>query len=160
MQNSGVVDPLDSELSDSKSEAFRLSSFINHKFNSKHTLRSGFTLSHIKEKNTLSFAEKNDNGTLSTSKDEINGTVNVFQSYVQWKYRMTENFTLNSGLHFLHFGKTNSSAIEPRLGLNYELNNVHSLSFGAGLHSRAEQLPLYLTKDATNTNFLNTNLNT
>jgi hypothetical protein len=158
LQNSGVVGPLESELFDSKSEAFRLSSFINHKFNSKHTLRSGFTLSHLKEKNTLSFTDKNDDGTLSTSKDEINGTANVFQSYVQWKYRMTENFTLNSGLHFLHFGKTNSSAIEPRLGLNYKLNNVHSLSFGAGLHSRAEQLPLYLTKDATNTNFLNTNL--
>ena len=158
LQNSGVVDPLDSKLFDSKSEAFRLSSFINHKFNSKHTLRSGFTLSHLKEKNTLSFTDKNDDGTLSTSKDEINGTANVFQSYVQWKYRMTENFTLNSGLHFLHFGKTNSSAIEPRLGLNYKLNNVHSFSFGAGLHSRAEQLPLYLTKDATNTNFLNTNL--
>ena len=157
-QNSGVVGPLESESFDSKSEAFRLSSFINHKFNSKHTLRSGFTLSHLKEKNTLSFTDKNDDGTLSTSKDEINGTANVFQSYVQWKYRMTENFTLNSGLHFLHFGKTNSSAIEPRLGLNYKLNNVNSLSFGAGLHSRAEQLPLYLTKDATNTNFLNTNL--
>ena len=157
-QNSGVVGPLESESFDSKSEAFRLSSFINHKFNSKHTLRSGFTLSHLKEKNTLSFTDKNDDGTLSTSKDEINGTANVFQSYVQWKYRMTENFTLNSGLHFLHFGKTNSSAIEPRLGLNYKLNNVHSLSFGAGLHSRAEQLPIYLTKDATNTNFLNTNL--
>ena len=157
-QNSGVVGPLESESFDSKSEAFRLSSFINHKFNSKHTLRSGFTLSHLKEKNTLSFTDKNDDGTLSTSKDEINGTANVFQSYVQWKYRMTENFTLNSGLHFLHFGKTNSSAIEPRLGLNYKLNNVHSLSFGAGLHSRAEQLPLYLTKDATNINFLNTNL--
>ena len=40
-----------------------------------------------------------------TSKDEINGTANVLQSYVQWKYRMTENFTLNSGLHLLHFGK-------------------------------------------------------
>jgi hypothetical protein len=157
-QNSSVVGPLESESFDSKSEAFRLSSFINHKFNSKHTLRSGFTLSHLKEKNTLSFTDKNDDGTLSTSKDEINGTANVFQSYVQWKYRMTENFTLNSGLHFLHFGKTNSSAIEPRLGLNYKLNNVHSFSFGAGLHSRAEQLPLYLTKDATNTNFLNTNL--
>jgi hypothetical protein len=158
LQNSGAVDPLDSELFDSKSEAFRLSSFINHKFNSKHTLRSGFTLSHLKEKNTLSFTDETDDGTLSTSQDEINGTANVFQSYVQWKYRMTENFTLNSGLHFLHFGKTNSSAIEPRLGLNYKLNNVHSLSFGAGLHSRAEQLPIYLTKDATNTNFLNTNL--
>jgi hypothetical protein len=158
LQNTGVVDPLDSELFDSKSEAFRLTSFINHKFNSKHTLRSGFTLSHLKEKNTLSFTDKNDDGTLSTSKDEINGTANVFQSYVQWKYRMTENFTLNSGLHFLHFGKTNSSAIEPRLGLNYKLNNVHSFSFGAGLHSRAEQLPIYLSKDATNTNFLNTNL--
>ena len=158
MQNSGAVDTLDSELFDSKSEAFRLSSLINHKFNSKHTLRSGFTLSHIKEKNTLSFTDQNDDGTLSTSKDEINGSANVFQSYVQWKYRITENFTLNSGLHFLHFGKTNSSAIEPRLGLNYKLNNVHSLSFGAGLHSRAEQLPIYLSKDATNTNFLNTNL--
>ena len=79
MQNNGVVDPLDSKLFDSKSEAFRLTSFINHKFNSKHTLRSGFTLSHLKEKNTISFTDKNNDGTLSTSKDEINGTANVLK---------------------------------------------------------------------------------
>ena len=64
MQNSGAVDTLDSELLDSKSEAFRLSSFINHKFNSKHTLRSGFTLSHLKENNILIITDKKDKGRL------------------------------------------------------------------------------------------------
>ena len=158
VENNGIIDPLYSELFDSKIEAFRLSSFINHKFNSKHTLRSGFTLSHIKENTTLKFSDETDDGTLTSEANAIKGNSNIFQSYVQWKYRMTESITLNSGLHFLHFGKTNSNAIEPRLGLNYKINNKHSLSFGAGLHSRAERLNTYLLKDATDTNFINTNL--
>ena len=52
----------------------------------------------------------------------------------------------------------NAAQTTMALGLNYKLNNKHSLSFGAGLHSRAERLSTYLVKADANTQFLNTNL--
>lgn len=157
-KNNGVIDPLSGSEFDSKIEAFRLSSFINHKFNAKHTIRTGLTLSNIKEKTISYHIGSNEMGDLVPTNDKANGNSNVFQSYFQWKYRATDKFTLNSGLHLLHFARTNSSALEPRIGLNYKLNNKHSLSFGAGLHSRAERLSTYLIKADANDQFLNTNL--
>lgn len=157
-KNNGVIDPLKGSEFDSKIEALRLSSFINHKFNAKHTIRTGVTLSHLKEKTISYHTGSNDIGHLVPTNDKVDGNSTIFQSYFQWKYRATDKLTLNSGLHFLHFAKTNSSAVEPRLGLNYKLNNKHSLSFGAGLHSRAERLSTYLVKADANTQFLNTNL--
>lgn len=157
-KNNGVIDPLSGSEFDSKIESFRLSSFINHKFNAKHTIRTGLTLSHLKEKTISYHIGSNAEGHLVPTNDKVSGNSNVFQSYFQWKYRATEKLTLNSGLHFLHFARTNSSAVEPRLGLNYKLNNKHSLNFGAGLHSRAERLSTYLVKADANTQFLNTNL--
>ena len=56
-KNNGVIDPLKGSEFDSKIEALRLSSFINHKFNAKHTIRTGVTLSHLKEK-TILFLQK------------------------------------------------------------------------------------------------------
>ena len=157
-KNNGIVDPLSVNRFDSKIEAFRLSSFINHKFNSKNTIRTGINLSHLKEK-TISFhTGSNDIGHLVPTKDEANGNSNIFQSYVQWKHRATEKLTLNTGIHFLHFAKTKSSAVEPRIGLNYKLNSKHSLSLGAGLHSRAERLTTYFVKADDNTQFPNKNL--
>lgn len=157
-KNNGVIDPLKGSEFDSKIEALRLSSFINHKFNAKHTIRTGVTLSHLKEKTISYHTGSNDIGHLVPTNDKVDGNSTIFQSYFQWKYRATDKLTLNSGLHFLHFAKTNSSAVEPRLGLNYKLNNKHSLSFGAGLHSRAERLSTYLVKADANAQFLNTNL--
>ena len=155
-KNNGVINPLSGSEFDSKIESFRLSSYINHKFNAKNTIRTGMTLSHLKEK-TLSF-NKVEMGDLVRTIDEVNGNSTVFQSYFQWKYRATDKLTLNSGLHFLHFAKTKSSAVEPRIGLNYKLNNKHALSFGAGLHSRAERLSTYFVKPDANAPLLNTNL--
>ncbi len=157
-KNNGVIDPLSGSEFDSKIENFRLSSFLNHKFNAKHTIRTGVTFSHSKEKTISYHIGSNDLGHLVPTNDKVNGNTNVFQSYFQWKYRATNKLTLNSGLHFLYFGRTKSSAIEPRLGLNYKLNNKHSLSLGAGLHSRAERLSTYLIKADANDQFLNTNL--
>ena len=156
--NNGVIDPLSGSEFDSKIEAFRLSSYINHKFNAKHTIRSGITLSHLKEKTISYHTGSNEEGHLVPTNDKASGNSTIFQSYFQWKYRATDKLTLNSGVHFLHFAKTNSSAIEPRLGLSYKLNNKHTLSFGAGLHSRAERLSTYFIKADSNTQFLNTNL--
>ena len=68
---------------------------------------------------------------------------NFAQAYVHAKYNITENLTMNAGMHAQRFFLNKSFSIEPRLGLKYEITNNSSLSFGYGLHSQMQPLNVY-----------------
>lgn len=150
----GISDPTSVEEFDSNLKTVRLSSFLNHKFNSKQVLRGGVVVSYIKEKTVDKSTD--DDGTIPLE-IKVDGNSTVLQSYLQWKYRITERVTLNSGLHFLHYNLTRKSSMDPRLGLDFRINSKQSINFGAGIHSRAERLAVYLLKDSSG-NFQNKDL--
>lgn len=68
---------------------------------------------------------------------------NLAQAYAHVKYNFSDKLTLNAGLHSQLFFLNNSVSVEPRLGLNYELNNQSSFSFGYGLHSQMQPINVY-----------------
>ncbi len=49
----------------------------------------------------------------------------------------------NLGVHSQYFFLNNSKAIEPRLGMIYQVNNKSSLNFGYGLHSQQQPINVY-----------------
>ena len=66
------------------------------------------------------------------------------QPYLQWRYMPNEKLTINAGLHgqvFQMEGNVDWS-LEPRFGINYQVNEKHTLSYGIGLHS--QMLPTYI----------------
>ncbi|MCK4991667.1 MAG: TonB-dependent receptor, partial [Bacteroidales bacterium] len=66
------------------------------------------------------------------------------QPYLQWKYKPSDKLTFNAGLHgqFLYLEENRSSSLEPRMGINYRINEKHTLSYGTGLHS--QMMPTYI----------------
>jgi hypothetical protein len=118
----------------------RLSTLYNYKFNARHTVQSGVIISHIREK---AKNHETDEG-IEKVYDDFNKSTNQFQSYAQWKWRLSENLTLNTGMHGLYYGFTKKYSIEPRFGLRWTYSTNKSWSFGMGLHSRAEDLYVYL----------------
>ncbi|MBT3210355.1 MAG: TonB-dependent receptor [Bacteroidetes bacterium] len=118
----------------------RLSTLYNHKLNAKHTIQSGLIISHLNEK---AKNHETDEG-IETVYDDFNKSTNQFQAYVQWKWRLYKDITINSGLHSLYYGFTKNYSIEPRFALGWEYSKNKSLSLGMGLHSRAEDLYVYL----------------
>ena len=68
------------------------------------------------------------------------GTLEAFGS---WQYRIGESIRLNTGLHFIQFYLNNNYSIEPRLGIQWNINTKHTLSAGFGIHSRKESMTLY-----------------
>ena len=46
-------------------------------------------------------------------------------------------------MHFIQFYLNNNYSLEPRLGLQWNVNPRHSLSAGFGIHSRKESMTLY-----------------
>ena len=66
----------------------------------------------------------------------------LLQVYAQWKYRITQNLTLNSGINSMFYGLSNTSSVEPRVGLNYA-KGKGSVSVAYGLHSNLQPILVY-----------------
>ncbi|SDL25301.1 Outer membrane receptor proteins, mostly Fe transport [Catalinimonas alkaloidigena] len=66
------------------------------------------------------------------------------QPYVQWKYRFSDAWTLNAGVHAQYFSLSGSvSPFEPRLGVQWNLADGQALSLGLGRHSQMQSPYLY-----------------
>jgi hypothetical protein len=110
---------------------------INHKFNAKHKIVFGgivdFTSFDLQARDLFPTVKVLRN---------TNETSNLLQTYAQWKYRITQNLTLNSGINAMFYALNNSSAIEPRLGINYA-KGKNSISVAYGLHSNLQPILVY-----------------
>lgn len=110
-----------------------LNSSWNKKFNTKWTLKTGIILSQI-HYNLF-------RNTLSDSIDiNAQGNTQLLQAFIQLRFRPFDRLTINLGTHATHFNLNKKSAIEPRIGVKYQLSEKHALMAAVGLHSKV--LPL------------------
>jgi len=151
----GIVDNDYKEFFEDKSA--RASVLLNHKFNSKHVLRAGGVFSHLKydlklEERLFNWVENLDGSFMREYTEDwitlldSKGDSYSIQSYLQWKYNITNNLTLNTGLHLLHFGLNDNTSVEPRLGLNWQFAPRQSVALGIGRHSKIESLSTYFVQ--------------
>ncbi len=124
--------------------SIRVSSFLNHKFNAKNTLRIGGIYSRLNF--DLEGRSRWETPDYVTYLDEKGGA-NFYQGFAQWQHRVSNNFTINSGFHVSHFELNRATYLEPRIGARWQVTQRGAVSLGAGLHSRMETLPLYMAKE-------------
>jgi outer membrane receptor protein involved in Fe transport len=155
-----VASPIDYKWkTDVKDYSIKASVNINQKINAKHKIKAGImyetalndsylgwysdTLHNwFQDKDNPGFGEQVFKQTYADGREHA-GTL---ETYLNWKYRISEAITLNSGVHFLQFYLNNNFSIEPRLGFQWQLSPKHSLSAGFGVHSRKESITLYTGK--------------
>lgn len=126
-------------------EALRASLLYNRKINARSTLRIGAIGSRL----SYQFEEWYEaNAPRVTLIDEDGATATV-QAYAQLKHRVGTTLNLNAGLHATYLEIGGQLAIEPRLGLRWNLHPGHVLSAGAGLHSRRDPLTVYFARVST-----------
>jgi hypothetical protein len=124
--------------------AIRSHSFINHKFNAQHTLRGGVYYSHLFF-DIFSEGLRFDINQVATFFDD-RGNGGLLQTYINWKYRINEKLEMVSGVHALFFLFNQSYNIEPRWAIKYRVHPKHSISLGAGIHSRIEPISTYMSR--------------
>jgi len=114
--------------------------FLNKKFNSRHTNKTGVILRGLGY--DINFKE-NDNTTnnLSTLVSE-NGFCTLISAFSNSSFSF-KKWQMNVGLNSQLFTLNNNFTLEPRLGVNYQINDKNTVSFGYGLHSRVEPLNIY-----------------
>ena len=134
-----------------------LSSFVNTKFGAKHTNKTGVVLTGILYDFQFQNSLSND-GILQTISNE-SGFSSLLSAYTNSSYFLTNNITLNMGLHTQLFTLNNQYTIEPRLGFKWQFMPNQSFGLGYGLHSRLEKLNYYFaTHSETGSELINKNL--
>jgi CarboxypepD_reg-like domain/TonB-dependent Receptor Plug Domain len=118
-----------------------ISSVLNQKFNAQHSLRSGMYLN--KYLYTLNQRYLDSETQLIEEPLNAKGSVSTLQLFSHWNYRITEQLTLNYGLHFLTLLDNQSYSLEPRASIKYDLNEQESISLGYGLHSQMQPVGIY-----------------
>ncbi len=122
-----------------------LSGYINSKYNSHLTVRGGFQIDRMGF-DLLTKIYSNESQWMRAMIDDSKGLgegVTLYQPYAQATYRFNDKFSMVPGLHFSYIDLNSSASLEPRLGLNWQLNGKQKISFGYGLHSRSQTLSTY-----------------
>jgi len=122
-----------------KNYAGRASVLYNQKINNQHTVRVGAIYSNLNF-NLFSEGRNEDHDNHIERFVDNKGGTGLLQGYGQWKYRISEKVTLNTGIHYMRLALNGNSALEPRLGIRW--NFAPNQSFGAafGTHSRNESI--------------------
>lgn len=113
----------------------------NHKLSARHTLRAGL---HIDRINSMGIdSSRYLSPTAYQLRADFNETAFFARIYAQLKYKITQDLTMNAGLHGQMFFLNNSKAVEPRLGFRWQAARTHSFSLGYGLHHQLQPLHVY-----------------
>jgi hypothetical protein len=147
------------DLNESESSLI-LSSYINHKFNTQHSIKTGFN-AHL-----LYYNIDNRGATsrfVPSTYQQLtkeNNNSSFYEYYIHYKFDITANLSLNGGLNASYFAVNKELSIDPRAGLKWQFAPHHALSFGYGKHSQRESLKFYFIRQNVNgqTVFPNKNL--
>lgn len=121
---------------------FKGQSIVNYKLNQKNIFQAGVTYTHSVYE-FYELADESEDGTLERIMD-ASGSAGMVQSFVSWKYRVNNDLTFVSGIHYTNFLLNNNSAVEPRFGMKWKPSVRHSFSLGYGMHSKVESISTYL----------------
>ncbi len=112
----------------------QIHALINKKFNVHHVLRVGGFVSLINSDLRDSIYDFDFDGFRELR--NYKGRDILYQPYINWQYRITDQWEMNTGLHSMILNSNGNYSIEPRFGMSYRIKPNQSLNFGYGLHSQ------------------------
>ncbi|REA63026.1 TonB-dependent receptor [Dyadobacter luteus] len=125
---------------------FSANTYITHRVNDKNRIKAG-----------LYATKQYDNIGLTRywggSEQQLTGW--LIQPFINWTYKIADNITSELGLHSMistlktHILKGNSSTLEPRAAVKWQLNPSQQVSFSYGLHSQLQLPQVYLAQYST-----------
>lgn len=118
-----------------------LSYTLNYKIDGKQSLRAGLLLDRLSVNLTDSIL--NNTTQLFEIRENTIGSSFLIQPFIQYRYKFSDKTTVNAGLHGQIHTLNNSTALEPRLGLQHELTEKSKVGLAYGYHSQLQPLYIY-----------------
>ena len=147
---------------DNTETRFTFSTLFNTKLSRKFTFRTGLLFERFNIESLL--LDRNEQADNDGDGDpdlvnfrDIDEGLSIIQPYFQGQFRVTENLTLNAGLHTQYSTLNEQFVFEPRAALNYTLFPNHTINLGYGLHQQSVPLPLLFLNENVNGEVVQTN---
>lgn len=122
-----------------------LGSIINYRFSPAHSNQTGFTYKKLLYNLDINSTIDNQPETYRNIVDERDDS-DAVELYTQSSIDLTEELTLNAGINAGYFALNNNYSLDPRIGMNWNFQNNHTISLGYGKHSQMEDLKIYFVK--------------
>lgn len=137
---------------DNQENSISFSSFLNKKFSAKWTTRTGFTLAHRRSDINASGSDNRpdrdgDGFPDLTNIFDFNGNATLLEVYSQSQFKPVQDWTFNVGLHTQYYSLNKDMVVEPRLAVNYHLNEKQTFNLGYGLHHQTQPIPIQLLQE-------------
>ncbi len=122
-----------------------VSAFLNTKYSSRLSTKGGFTIDRMGFDlyTRKYYASDEDYRTLIDYNKGLSDGNQLYRIYYQATYKAGEKLSFNPGIHVIYLDFNESYAVEPRLGIGYQLSAGHKFSAGYGLHSNIQALSTY-----------------
>lgn len=144
--------------SDTRENRYTVTSTLTSKLNAKWTLRAGF-LNETYDMNIFS-EDRDDRVSIpDVNNDSIpdyfllnrdfDQTYNLFQTYAQAEYRLTDDLSTTFGIHTQNHGFTNDFILEPRAAISWKKTPTQRWSIAYGLHGQAIPAPILFYREET-----------
>ena len=123
---------------------YRVSNFLNKKFNSQWTMRTGVLYQNMRLKTDT----RDRSNTSDWAYDrQFDGSMNLVEVYSQVQYKPSDRITMNGGVHTQYLDISKKYAFEPRVAFNYHISPKQTFNIGYGLHSQMQALPVLFVEE-------------
>ncbi|MCK5169111.1 MAG: TonB-dependent receptor, partial [Bacteroidales bacterium] len=116
----------------------------SNKLNAKNKIQIGTKYTLFNYDNNQSMLKDDSTGRITLV--DFNRNVSTVRNFISWKHRLNKDITIVSGFHNMNVLLNNKSTLEPRIAINWKLNNTSSVSAGYGNHSNMERIHNYFAK--------------
>ena len=119
-----------------------------HKFSARHNTRVGFQgkfRTHNIEDSI--YRRLPDSSSIAVPLTDIEQKSTLLQLYANHEFRLTSDFSINGGVHGMYYDLNDTWAIEPRVGMQWNVTQKHTLSAGAGIHHQTLPIQVYMVTD-------------
>ncbi|TMM58689.1 TonB-dependent receptor [Maribacter algarum] len=147
---------------DNSETRFTFSTLFNSKLNNKSALRIGTLVENFNVKYLLKDRNKQPDNNADGDPDfftfrDIDENILLIQPYAHIQYRLSEQLTINGGVHAQYSGLNKQFVLEPRSSLTYQVAPKHTINLGYGLHQQSIALPLLFLNEEINVQLVQTN---
>ncbi|WP_291529277.1 TonB-dependent receptor [Bacteroides sp. UBA939] len=121
-----------------------LHSYLNKKFNARHTNRTGITLTGLLYDDNYNMVEDFPYGNIPMMNfANSNGSSMLISAFSQSSYQFSDRFLAELGVNAQYFALNKEWTVEPRASIRWQAAPRHALALAVGAHSRHERLDYY-----------------
>jgi hypothetical protein len=127
-----------------KKSSYRAAMTYHYKINAKNKIQIGTQYALLNHQTTQS--RLRDTTTERITLLDFDENAGTLRNFVSWNHRINNDITLVTGFQNMNVLLNNKSTLEPRIAVNWKLNNTNSFHAGYGNHSTMENIQHYFTQ--------------